>query len=1085
MKRGKLVLLVLVSLVSLTGMASAVEFNYWLTGTTQPDVAKFNGSWWDLSDKSEAPTKQIYSGDFNKDYFYLGEANSHFTLFNGSFTSYSKSETPLSGKILGLSANSTHAVLGTEQKQLYLFETDTKSFTDLGNSPDDGKILTVTNSYSSDVNKDHYAFGTEQKNVYKWNGSFYQITPSFIGGQVQVSGSNSTHWLFGDTQGNIGIYNGSSWTDLTGKFLFDDNGASVTAASFGNFGGKPFWLVGGKNGRLERLWVNGTHEDLTGEFPSGNSIKSIGFNDEDNRFFVGTSGGEIINFQESGGFENNPNFPFANSVEYVGYNPYAPAGSASETAPNVSILEPLQDELFGYDDVNLSVKTDQEILKWKYNIDDGENRSAGREGIVYTDSAGNLKELYSDGSVRDFGVDASIVADKAQLDDDKYPEIPFVDGSGNLKIIDRTGENSTLDTGISTSKLMMATGSWKESKEYIFYPDQSDNSYIKKVRKGSGEETIGTGIAAKGVIGPGDFNQDGDRDIVFLGTSDTIKWYDGGAVSSTGFSSFGSNNNKGVGKVTDVDGDGDVRVPYVTGSNNLALINYTGGKYNLNSNYGSAEKTRIAALDWKGDEKKEIMHLDGSTNELKYMYYNGEAKFVKDENFSEVSGQGSVGLAVGKRSSNSINQTLINMSEGVRNVTVWGYDGTYYGRDSVEFTVDTVAPSFRNYGDNVTTDFFQPDTANISAEFRDDTSGLEEVKLSTNETGGFENRTVYGSPETFDNVSDEYLLSDFLWKNESFLGDLGYSLWAGDAAGNYEETSVNSFTVNEIDLEAGNVVFENQDLIEGQNFTVNLSAVNYGADSVSVGVNLTEETYNGTEWVFVDEKSDNITFEADSRTYFSFDETAEIGPRRYTVDIDTEDEVDEENESNNENSSIIDVSSYQIYYGESSERYVLGSQVGLKDWEKESVEGTLYYSDTDASFDIRDLKALNGSSDLQEATSALDLEGHNDSIKKEWDEDADGEPELEGCLVIAGDDVCQIPFDNSTNSSNFQTGILYDSADGTPFDGSQDLIFATNVTYPQKQGRYGVYSYEAKTPATLGAQTGSLDDFIDVRMEFR
>ena len=1068
-------------------MSGQTSFNEWIAGTSAPDVAKFNSSWWDLSGKSDSPAYGIYSGTYTEDYSFLGGGNSEFTLYNGTFDKYTSSETPFKNKVKGLSSNSSHVYIGTSQPDNFLYDVSSRSFTDLGVHSDSSSIVTVTDSYGAGIGGDYFLFGTQNPSLWKWNGSFYDISPGFFVNTIGASDRNSTHIMVGDTGGVIGLYNGSNWTDISSKLGFEGND-KIYAVDYGNFGGENFWLVGGTNGRIERLWVNGTSEDLSAELPGSLKIKSIGFNDEKNRFQVGGSSGNIYVYKENGFFENTPSFSWQNNVNYLDYNPYAPAGSPSETAPNISILEPLQNELFGHDDVNLSVKSDQDILKWNYNIDDGENRTAGREGIVYTDSAGNLKELYIDGSIRDFGVDASIVAEKAQLDDDEYPEIPFVDGSGNLKIIDRTGENSTLDTGISTSKLMIATGSWKGSKDYIFYPDQSDNSYIKKVRKGSVEETIGTGIAANGVLGPGDFNQDGDRDIVFLGTSDTIKWYDGGAVSSTGFSSFGSNNNKGVGKVTDVDGDGEVRVPYVTGSNNLALINYTGGKYNLNSNYGKAEKTRISALDWKGDEKKEIMHLGSSTNELKYMYLNGEAKFVKDENLSEVSGQTSVGLAVGRRSKNSINQTFINMSEGVRNITVWGYDGTYYGTDSVEFTVDLTPPSFKNYGNNLTDTFFRPDSANISGLFKDDLSGLNKVKLSTNETGSYENKSIYGSPENFDNISGSYELSDFIWENQSYEGNLSYSLWAKDAVGNYVNTPLDSIEVNEvndIDLEIKEVAFNDTNLIETESFSVNTTVENYGARDVSVGVNMTEKTYNGSEWILIDEKSKNITFDSNSKRSIGFEEKAVIGPRRYSIEVDTDDEVDEFNESNNINSSIVDVSSNQIFYGSAENSIVIGSQKKLLDWQDNSVTGNLYYADNDASYDLADLEPLNGSDDLLEASSALNLRGHNDSIKKEYDKNDDGEPNLTKCMIIAGNQVCDIPFVNSTNNSNFQTGILYDSSDGSPFDGTQDLVFTSNVSDTDRKGKYGKYSYETRIPSTLSEQTGTDDQFVKTRIEIK
>ncbi|MFB6216621.1 MAG: hypothetical protein ABEJ72_06605, partial [Candidatus Aenigmatarchaeota archaeon] len=298
MKRGKLVLLVLISLVSLTGLASAVEFNYWMAGTSAPDVAKFNSSWWDLSGKTDSPAYGIYSGTYTDDYFFLGGGNSEFTLYNGTFERYSQSESPFKNSVDGLSSNSTHVYIGTAQPNNYLFNISSKSFTDLGAQPDSSSIETVTDSYGADIGGDYFLIGTQQPSVWKWNGSFYDISPGFFVNTIGASDRNSTHIMVGDTGGVIGLYNGSNWTDISSKLGFEGND-KIFAIEHGNFGGESFWLVGGTNGRIERLWVNGTSEDLSGELPGSWEINSIGFNDEKNRFHVGGASGNISIYKEN------------------------------------------------------------------------------------------------------------------------------------------------------------------------------------------------------------------------------------------------------------------------------------------------------------------------------------------------------------------------------------------------------------------------------------------------------------------------------------------------------------------------------------------------------------------------------------------------------------------------------------------------------------------------------------------------------------------------------------------------------------------------------------------------------------------
>ncbi len=60
-----------------------------------------------------------------------------------------------------------------------------------------------------------------------------------------------------------------------------------------------------------------------------------------------------------------------------------------------------------------------------------------------------------------------------------------------------------------------------------------------------------------------------------------------------------------------------------------------------------------------------------------------------------------------------------------------------------------------------------------------------------------------------------------------------------------------------------------------------------------------------------------------------------------------------------------------------------------------------------------------------------------------------------------------MPVINSTNTTNFKTGILWDKSDGnTEYNGTQDIIFITEIN-EQQQGSQGIYDFEIKVPALL------------------
>ena len=123
---------------------------------------------------------------------------------------------------------------------------------------------------------------------------------------------------------------------------------------------------------------------------------------------------------------------------------------------------------------------------------------------------------------------------------------------------------------------------------------------------------------------------------------------------------------------------------------------------------------------------------------------------------------------------------------------------------------------------------------------------------------------------------------------------------------------------------------------------------------------------------------------------------------------------------------------------------------------------------------IFDLLALNGASDLEQADAVLGLTGFEDSLVKLYDRNNDGSSDDFKTIEIAGSDIANIPIINSTNNSNFITGVLYDSSDGVGYDGSQDLIFITEVHHNQ-QGRYGIYDYEIKIPSPLEKLKGNFN----------
>ncbi|MEM4397193.1 MAG: hypothetical protein QW757_01050 [Candidatus Woesearchaeota archaeon] len=162
--------------------------------------------------------------------------------------------------------------------------------------------------------------------------------------------------------------------------------------------------------------------------------------------------------------------------------------------------------------------------------------------------------------------------------------------------------------------------------------------------------------------------------------------------------------------------------------------------------------------------------------------------------------------------------------------------------------------------------------------------------------------------------------------------------------------------------------------------------------------------------------------------------------------------------------------SWQFYYGNISSKVFLGSnEIEKYSWQAYS-EAYLYVIETNTIVDWNNLQALgrnkfNNSefNDFNEADINLSMQNFIDSINNTFTENYQAKKLVN--LTIFGRKINNIPIINSTNNSNFITGILWEMT-GNNYNGSQNLIFFTNKSIA-KQGKFGLYEYEIRIPANL------------------
>ncbi|MFB6072886.1 MAG: PGF-CTERM sorting domain-containing protein [Halobacterium sp.] len=236
---------------------------------------------------------------------------------------------------------------------------------------------------------------------------------------------------------------------------------------------------------------------------------------------------------------------------------------------------------------------------------------------IYADSDNTLRVLYGNGSTSSLGVTAVVAGPAKNLDGDARLEVPYVNSSKKVNVVDTAGERQGLGSATAyNNKYPIAAGDWDgDGQAAVFYANESKT--LTKVEVGSSNpEAVlndGTAIGSHGAVGVADFDGDSDTDLLFLGdSSEKLKYYDGATVNNTGFSSWGSNSGGwGVGPPADFDGDGQPRVPVVDGSQYLKLVGPDGSTETfVNSSY-KVSKTHVAAVDWnESTDALELLHVD-------------------------------------------------------------------------------------------------------------------------------------------------------------------------------------------------------------------------------------------------------------------------------------------------------------------------------------------------------------------------------------------------------------------------------------------------------------------------------------------
>jgi hypothetical protein len=219
-----------------------------------------------------------------------------------------------------------------------------------------------------------------------------------------------------------------------------------------------------------------------------------------------------------------------------------------------------------------------------------------------------------------------------------------------------------------------------------------------------------------------------------------------------------------------------------------------------------------------------------------------------------------------------------------------------------------------------------------------------------------------------------------------------------------------------------------------------------------------------------------------------------LGTRLIWVFADRANAVAEENETNNNASKSLSVGLWHFALGTTQDRLVMeDASLGLLfDWDIDNSSDTnIFVIDSDSNINWRQLQALgrdtsNNSrfSDFATLDTKLNSTGFIDSVNATYT--SGGAVRETASYTIYGLPVNNVPIYNSTDNSNFKTGILWDYGDGgAGYNGTQDVAFITKMQNQLAGYNSTVSDYEIRIPATLRAYKGPTLNRVDFYMEIK
>ncbi|MBR9677144.1 hypothetical protein GOV04_03315 [Candidatus Woesearchaeota archaeon] len=442
--------------------------------------------------------------------------------------------------------------------------------------------------------------------------------------------------------------------------------------------------------------------------------------------------------------------------------------------------------------------------------------------------------------------------------------------------------------------------------------------------------------------------------------------------------------------------------------------------------------------------------------------------------------------------------TVTQINDGLQLRARWYYSGgdasnKYYGTNFIQVylkytedvtppTVDLVTPTFGAYLNKGTVTFtYEPSDNNL---------------VNCSLWGDFNG--TWAKNQTNNTVNSEQTNSFWMYLTEGYYN---WNVQCYDVATN-NDFALQSYTLNitnpDIVIRSSSLRFSDVSPTENQNISINATITNIGnvnnTEAFKVGFYLGDPELGGVQ-IDGNTTISELNIEQNITVNTTWIVTGP-GPFNFFVAVDiplqTNGSVDETDETNNKQNRVLNVPSWHYTYGKINNTLVLAkfNNKSIDDWLAQQITGNIYVLETGRNIGWTQLQALSrtisdsfAQNDFEDLDTALSSTAYNDSVNYTYT--VGGAPKNTVSFDVFGATINNVPYVESTNNTNFVTGILWDYGDGgTQYNGAQDVVFVTKINQ-SKQGKYGIVDYEIRFPTNLRDNLEGSYDTVDFYYELK